>query len=400
MASKQVKVLNKINKESGTYDKLLDAKKNPNDEFYTPREEIEKELIHWASKFEGKNIICPCDWDIFEDESTYSITIEFDEERKMDMSSVTWYRNKIKKITYIKNASKDSISREPSIFAAQLTEQPIPIVVEGEEANNYLQDENRVKCNFLKCLIDLGTQYAIKSITASGFNPDLNKGIKFQDVDYADYDICITNPPFSLYGEFMKYMIDERDIRINTDNPFNFIILAPFLNRVNPNVGLNLMLRKCYLGYNRAVPMAFLNPDKSASLKSKKVAVDWITTYSDAQDKLNNTRIETGIDYNLYKEDYSILTGMTMKDDLSHPIHVKSIQAIPDNYNGWMFGPISILTRLSYDEFEWYLTNAKGYFNKTHKSENPFTHPITNYMMNIQSETNFHGIVFKRKVGD
>ena len=42
----------------------LGTKKN--DECYTDMQDILNELSQWAAldKFKGKNIICPCDWDI------------------------------------------------------------------------------------------------------------------------------------------------------------------------------------------------------------------------------------------------------------------------------------------------------------------------------------------------
>ena len=40
---------------------LLDAKKAKNDEFYTRYEDIEKEVIHYWPKLNGRIVYCPCD---------------------------------------------------------------------------------------------------------------------------------------------------------------------------------------------------------------------------------------------------------------------------------------------------------------------------------------------------
>ena len=74
---------------------------------------------------------------------------------------------------------------------------------------------------FVKVLTENKEAWGIKSITHSHYNPVTGKGIKFQDVDYSKYDICITNPPFSLKPEFMKCIVGKVD----------FIVLLPFLSR-------------------------------------------------------------------------------------------------------------------------------------------------------------------------
>ena len=73
---KQDKVLKLINRECGKTTPLGTV---PNDECYTSMQDILNELSQWSDKFENKNIICPCDWDIVDDEDNiYSLKIDFD----------------------------------------------------------------------------------------------------------------------------------------------------------------------------------------------------------------------------------------------------------------------------------------------------------------------------------
>ena len=155
---------------------------------------------------------------------------------------------------------------------------------------------------------------------ATGFNPATGKGIRFQEVDFTQYDICVTNPPFSMYGEFINTLLDSK---------IDFIILAPFLNRVNPCIGLPLMLKKCYLGYGRKIRMNFYNPTAENKFKTKLVAVDWITTFDDAQKEINKLPLTNGFKYENYKDDFVIMQNITMKDG-THPIRVESFRGIPD----------------------------------------------------------------------
>ena len=188
----------------------LGTKKN--DECYTDMQDILNELSQWAAldKFNGKNIICPCDWDIVGNENIYSITIKYKD------SGVEVFGNSAYKA--VESVQYDLWSDDDTPVITRIT-------LKEEEIEDFLRD--KLTCNFVRTLTQNARAWGIKSITASGYNPANGKGIKFQDVDYSKYDICITNPPFSLYGEFMKAIVGKID----------FIVLAPLMNRANPCVG-------------------------------------------------------------------------------------------------------------------------------------------------------------------
>lgn len=372
--TKQKKVLTKINHESGDVEKLKAAQKAKFDEFYTPLDVVQAELSHYGELLKGKRIICPCDWDIFPEQNVFAMTIEFSETSEPCVWTKTWTINKVERIRYT------------------LWDEPMEeVVVDGKEASNLLS--SRVTCNFLRALKGIGETYGIKSVTASGYDPETGRGTPFQSIDYSQYDVCITNPPFSIYSEFMSKMIENSESRKNTDKPFDFIVMAPMLNRVTPNVGLPLMLRQCYLGFSRGIAVNFTNPDAKSDYKCKSVCVDWVTTFDIAQKEVNETRMHTGVDWDMYKDEFKEMPLITMKDG-THPIEIKSIGAYPDNYYGWAKVSCQALGRLSYDEFDWYLTSAKKYFNTSHPEKNPCTHKMSNEMVS----PGFHGLLIKRKV--
>ena len=364
---KQNKVLNNINK-IGKYngkDKLLGTKNN--DECYTSMQDILNELCYWGNlgKFKDKNIICPCDWDIVEGSNIYSITITYDPEYKTESNGVF---KTVKKVEY--NLWED--------FENNVQIQTIDL--KENEIEDFLR--NKLTCNFLRALTQNSRRWGIKSITASGYNPNTNKGIKFQDVDYSKYDICITNPPFSLYSEFMSCLTDKID----------FIVLAPFMNRAAPNVGLYLMRKKAYFGRNAAIGCDFINPIPENASKQKGVRCDWITSFPEAQDERNieNSKHKFGIDYELYKDEFKEIKSITMKDG-THPI-IADKRTFPYNYDGWMFVSTSLLHQLDLTKYEWYGTNFKKYFNTTHPEKNPCMHKMSDTML----EGKFHAILIKK----
>ena len=371
---KQQKVLNKI-KYSTDSGHTTPLGTKPNDECYTSMKDILAELSQWAAlgKFQGKNIICPCDWDIVEGEDIYSITIEYDPDFKVTGNNV------IQAVKHVQVGLFDHFLEGETVLRS--------VEISEVEVENFLR--NKLTCNFVRTLTQNARAWGIKSITASGYNPATGKGIKFQKVDYSKYDICITNPPFSLYREFMNCVVGKID----------FILLAPFLKRGTPSIGLPLMLRRAYLGFGiQMTKMTFDNPTRKNQYKTKIVACDWITSFSEAQEERNlRWRYhKSRISYEDYKDEYLVVDGMTMKDG-THPIRVPSTQ-FPDDYQGWMFASATVLDRLDYDTFEWYGTSFKKYYNQINAEASPFQHRCTDGMRNAQGKNLFDGIVFRRKM--
>ena len=369
MAEKQQKVLNKI-KHTSNCGQTTPLGTKPNDECYTSMQDILNEMTYWADlrKFQGKNIICPCDWDIVEGQDIYSIKITYNE------TGVSVLGNDVKKIEVVYNLWDEENKQ-------------ITIQLKEDEIDNFLK--NKLTCNFIRTFTQNARAWGIKSITASGYNPANGKGVPFQEVDFSKYDICCTNPPFSLYAEFMKTIVGKVD----------FIVLAPFLNRVNPNVGGYLFRREAYLGYGAGIPdMNFYNPITNNLYKTKIIAVDWITSFSDAQDERNEElqNKQTGIDYNIYKDEYIEMENMIMKDG-TKAIRVPATQ-IPDNYSGWMFTSVQFLQLYDLRKYDWYPTNLMGYYN-SHPEINPFKGKAGNHVCKHNGKSMFHGIVFRKKPG-
>ena len=370
---KQTKIIKKTLYKNGSAIKMQEAKYNPNDEFYTSLNDIHQELNYYGKYFKGKNIICPCDCDILSGQPVYKIVIDFEEEGESWYVSPTGLIYNIEKLTYY------------TLINGKL----VPTVIVGDDARDFISEN--ISCNFIKAIVAIGEDYGLKSVTASGFNTKIGEGIKFSDVDYSLYDIIITNPPFSQYGFFMKTILPFVRKRRDTNRPLDFILMSSFGDRVNPCVGLGLMLRDYYLGFGRHKTLNFGVISKDTGYKVKPVAVDWITTFRDAQDVYDSKSLNTGVKYSLYSDTFKVLDSITMKDG-THPIRINHKGAIPEDYTGWMQGSVGILSDLNFNEFEWYITNAKKYFNTDYPELSPFAHKITDSMLN------FHGIVFRRKI--
>ena len=336
------------------------AKLKADDEFYTSFADIVAELSHWTNKLKDKNIICPCDFSPTPKIS--SITIDF--------SKNSFYINSIK--TKQNEGIYYSLFPEFNIQAPQkeISESQLREILANQEV-----------VNFINYLWAVGKEAGIKSVTASGYDIKTGLGVSFDEVDYDQYDLVITNPPFSLYSSFMECIGD-----------IDKIIIAPFMNRVAPCVAIPLMERKAYLGYGRHLAMNFNNPTGG---KGKKVAVDWIVSWPDAQNEVDKLSYDTGLKYD--KLSYKEMPYMTMKDG-TKPLKIKSVTEIPDDYNGYMFTSVAVLDKLNQSKYDWICTGCKRYFNKEHPEKNPFAHAVSNEMMGYgTNDSCFHGILFKKK---
>ncbi len=366
---KQDKVLKKI-KASLKHgnEGQLGVKKN--DECYTDMQDILNELSQWAAlgKFQGKKIICPCDWDVVKDEPIYSITITY-KDPGVEVVGNSVYKA-VKSVEYVRLFDLDGETTEEHIELAE------------DEIEDFLRD--KLTCNFVRTFTQNARAWGIQSITASGYNPAIDKGVKFQDVDYSQYDVCVTNPPFSLYSDFMKAIVGKID----------FIILAPLLNRNSTWEGIALYERTAYLGFGIELHLTFDNPTKENNYSGTKVVnCDWVTSFAEAQQERNAKHFKSGIKYDLYKDEYTVMTGMTMKDG-THPIRV-SMSTYPEDFDGWMFTTIGVLDNLDQDTYEWLCLNHHKYFNQIHPELNPFSHKLSTKMFGDKGFCG--GILFRKK---
>jgi len=98
---------------------------------------------------------------------------------------------------------------------------------------------------------------------------------EWRDIDYSQYDVVITNPPFSQAREFIRYLV-----RCNVD----FIIIVSDVMRYSIKNGKCSFGRKIYIGKDA---QKFYRPDGSIY----PVHCGWISSFQD--DWGENELIET-----------------------------------------------------------------------------------------------------------
>lgn len=252
---------------------LANAKKAKNDEFYTQLSDIEKELQHYTKHFKGKVVFCNCD------DPTYSNFWKY--------FHLNFGLFELKKLVTT-HYSKDC----PSYKMEYL----------GGNDNN----------------CEIGIQTPLKE----------NGDFRSQEcVDILkDSDIVVTNPPFSLFREYVAQLIkyNKKFIIIGNMNAITYKEIFPLLKN-----------NELWLGYNHVKEFMQRN-----GILKKFGNVIWNT----------NCQIPKLTEKLFLTEKYD--PKRYPKYDNYDAINVDKVAEIPKDYNGVMGVPISFLDKYCPEQFE------------------------------------------------
>ena len=268
-----------------------------NDEFYTLWQDIADELPLYQEQLRGKRILCPCDWD-----ESYNEALVDNEEGHVAPNDLFSTGGSVKRINVAR--SKNKIERKL----------------------------DSVKCHFVKFLVSHAEAYGIKSVSVSGYDPSSGQGVKFQDVDYSKYDIVITNPPFSVFREFISTLFA---------NKMKFLIIGPTNALTYKDMFVLVLNNEMWLGYHHHMT-GFALPDGEI-LPKNDALVRFCCWY-------------TNLDVS-YRHDKMILTKKYDSEKNPHYDNYDAIEVgktldIPYDYDGLMGVPITFLQKYNPEQFE------------------------------------------------
>lgn len=163
----------------------------------------------------------------------------------------------------------------------------------------------------------------------------------FRDQDWSDVDVIVTNPPFSLFREFLNKLITENK---------KFLVLGS-LNMITYKEVYNLIRDgKIWLGYNSGdmefeVP-SWYEPRKTRyreEFGKKYRSMGNICWFTNIGNPCSKNFIELTKTYN--KNDYP-------KYDNYDAIEVSKVADIPKDYEGVMGVPMTFLTKYNPNQFK------------------------------------------------
>ena len=298
-------------------DHLQKAKDNKNDEFYTQLEDIEKELAFYKPCFEGKIVLCNCDDPFYSDFYKYFF-LHF-RELKLKKLLVTHYD------TFI----------SPNVFEYR------------GETDSFLGYGKKLEGN------------------GDFRNPENIEILK-------EADIVVTNPPFSLFKEFVDQLM-EYDKKFLIIGSLNAITYKNIFNYIREG--------KLWLGHNHGamtfIVPGYINPTYRATLGN----IEWFTNL-DTNERHESLKLNKHYDPELYPT-----------YDNYNAINVNKVSDIPKDYTGIMGVPITYLTKHNPDDFE-ILGITRGYVGDFRSWAVPAAYPIKKYANSVQHKAD--GTIIKK----
>lgn len=318
---------------------LKEAKAAKNDEFYTQYYDIEKEMNAYLEYnpdvFRGKTVLLPCD-----DPEWSNFTLYFAQKFK-DLGL-----KKLISTSYAADSKKVKAGYMPSLFETEAPQ------FDPAKTNTH------------------GKLFVLeKDITGDGqidFH-DLQWSYLEGDGDFRSPEVCalrneadfiVTNPPFSLFREFMAWIMaaDKKFVIIGNMNAITYKEVFPLIKE-----------NKIWLGATGFVTDMVFGVPKGTVVKDSDKAKAEKLGYKGDYTRLGNSCWFTNIDHGRRHQPISL---MTMADNIRYSKHkdirgqeyqkydnynaieVPYTDAIPSDYEGVMGVPISFLDKYCPEQFE------------------------------------------------
>lgn len=296
--------------------RLQQARRNKKDEFYTQLSDIEEELKHYRSFFNGKTVFCNCD-DPYESNFFKYFALNFN-------------ALGLKKLIATCYSASPVMGLELPLFDRMNGKKAYKIeITEVIDANN----DGAVDLSDVEYLIKNGKN----TLTVLGENGDFRSDECVELLKQAD--VVVTNPPFSLFREYVAQLIEYNKKFIIIGNK-NSITYKEIFKLIKEN--------RLWLGYrNINKDMWLMLPDDEQNFekiengkKIKHIMACWLTNIETTK------RYEEVILYKKYTpEEYP-------KYDNYDAINVDKVADIPADYDGAMGVPITFLDKYNPNQFE------------------------------------------------
>jgi hypothetical protein len=282
---------------------LHTARATKQDEFYTQLPDIEKELKHYTQHFEDKTVLCNCD-DPKVSNFFHYFSRKFNDLRLKKLIT-TCYQN-----------------RDPDLFSKHNSKLGVYLVYEGERTpGGRVPTVNRIGAHPLEDDGDFRSEECIALLKQA--------------------DIVVTNPPFSLFREYVEQLVefDKKFLIIANHNAISYKEIFTLLkdNRI-------------WLGYTQ--PVAFRVPDHY----EMRAVRSWRDEHGNNWRSLGNACWFTNLDIAKRHEELILYNTYNPAEypayDNYDAIEVSRYANIPSDYDGAMGVPLTFLGKYNPEQFE------------------------------------------------
>lgn len=279
------------------------AKANKKDEFYTQLSDIEKELKHYRDHFKDKVVLCNCD------DPRISNFFHF--------FSYNFEKFGLKKLiaTCYKNQDMD-------LFSTHQCERGISLEYTGVSNGDVVPKREDIEVTYLKGDGDFRSAECIELLKKA--------------------DIVVTNPPFSLFREYVAQLV-EYDKKFIIVGHQNAITYKEIFKLIKSN--------KLWLGYGFNRNMAhFVNQHyvdyaSDADHREGMIRVSGVVWYTNIDTKKRHE------DLFLYKKYYGNESEYPTYENYD-AINVDKTKDIPCDYEGVIGVPITFIDKYNPEQFE------------------------------------------------
>ena len=319
---------------------LSAAKKAKNDEFYTRMTDIEHELVHYRKHFKGKVVLCNCD-DPFESNFFKFFVLNFNRLGLKRLIATCYNGSPIAGGEY-----------QPSLFDDDVDENT------GRHRRAYKAVVNVFRDTTGDGVLDMDD---IRNLLDSGENEltELHGDGTYDAGDFRsreclelldEADIVVTNPPFSLFREYVATLMehDKRFVIMGNKNAITYKEIFPLLRDDKMWIGMKPMGQDMYFDIPQERQKNLVGSGRSTSYKiindvpMGRAPVIWFTNLDIKK------RHEDLLLYRRYKEDPSKYP----KYDNYDAIEVSKVKDIPEDYYGVMGVPSTLMDTDNPDQFE------------------------------------------------
>ena len=280
------------------------AKRAKEDEFYTRLEDIERELAHYKEHFRGKTVLCNCD-DPRVSNFFHYFAYQF-ETLGLKRLITTCYKN-----------------QERDLFSRHDCEKAIWLEYFGDRNGNRVPDPEEIGIHELQGDGDFRSPECVELLKQA--------------------DIVVTNPPFSLFGEYVTQLIQYGK---------KFIIIGPQNATHYKDVFSLIIANKLWLGYGFHAGNAYFKIPQDTVREFADGVYDSVSGLV----KFRNCTWFTNLDIERRHEEQILFKHFTPEDYPTYEnfdaIDVSRISDIPCDWTGMMGVPDTFLYKHNPDQFE------------------------------------------------
>ena len=331
---------------------MLKARSEKNDEFYTILTDIEKELRHYKKHFKNKVVFCNCD-DPRVSNFFHYFSYNFEQ---LDLKKLitTCYKN-----------------QQINLFSENKSEKAIYLEYAGDKNKNNIPDPKEIGIKHLKGDGDFRSKECIELLKQS--------------------DIVVTNPPFSLFREYVEQLIKYNKKFLIIGNK-NAITYKEIFKLIKEN---KIWGGEMPMGYD----MLFTVPDeyakkmvKSGKAGSQYKIINGVVYGRSPSIWFTNLDIKKRHEDLILSKTYKGHEDEYPKYDYYNAINVDRVTDIPMDYRGAMGVPVTFLDKYNPEQFE--ILDGIGRYSML---TGPTVKTKGTYLTKINGSPKFARIIIKNK---